>query len=186
MFAPNFHPAMRFVTSARKQIAKKTIFNILGPLVNPARATNQLIGVYSKQWAMPLAQVLLNLGSRHILVVHGLDGLDEITTCDKTYIAEATGGVLRDYEITPEDYGLKRATLGDLLGGSVVENVKIVQGILAGQKGAQRDIVLFNAAAAIYAADKTNTIAEGLELAKRSIDSGAALKKLQLLRDYSQ
>jgi anthranilate phosphoribosyltransferase len=177
---------MRFVLPARKQIGQKTIFNILGPLINPARATNQLIGVYSKEWAMPLAQVLRNLGSKHILVVYGADGLDEVTTCDKTYVVEVTQGLLKDYEISPEDFGLKRAAPGDLDGGSVLENMEIVREVLSGKSGPRRDIVLINAACAIYAADKAKTIAEGLTLARESIDSGQALKKLQLLKEYSQ
>ncbi len=186
LFAPNLHPAMRFVMPARKQIAQKTIFNILGPLINPARATNQLIGVYSKQWTKPLARVLHNLGSKHILVVHGADGLDEVTTADKTFIAEVAAGSLKEYEITPEDFGFKRAKIDDLLGGSIQENVMIAQEVLAGKKGSRRDIVLFNTGCAIYAADKAKTISEGIKLAEKSIDSGAALKKLGLLKEYSQ
>lgn len=186
LFAPNLHPAMRYVMPARKQIAQKTMFNILGPLINPARATNQLIGVYSKEWARPLAQVLHNLGSKHILVVHGSDGLDEVTTTDNTFVTEVVGGFVKEYEIKPEDFGLKRANPDELLGGLVIENVKIAQNVLAGEKGARRDIVLLNAGCAIYAADKADTIAEGIRLAQRSIDSGAALKKLQLLKEYSQ
>ena len=185
LFAPNLHLAMRQVMPARKQIAQKTIFNILGPLINPARATNQLIGVYSKEWVRPLAEVLNNLGSRHILVVHGADGLDEITTTDKTFITEVKGGLLKDYEIVPEDFGFKKASLNDLLGGSVDENVKIFQEVLEGKPGSRREIVLFNAGAAIYAANKADTIAEGIKLAQVSIDSGAALKKLKLLKEYS-
>jgi anthranilate phosphoribosyltransferase len=186
LFAPNLHLAMRYVAPARKQIAQKTIFNILGPLINPARATNQLIGVYSKAWVRPLAKVLHNLGSSHILVVHGADGLDEITTTDKTFITEVAGRVIKDYEIAPEDFGLKRASLNDLSGGSIDENVRITQGILAGKPGACRDIVLLNAGAAIYAANKTDTIARGIKLAQESIDSQAASKKLELLKEYSQ
>ena len=186
LFAPNLHLAMRHVMPARKQIAQKTIFNILGPLINPARATNQLIGVYSKQWVRPLAEVLHNLGSKHILVVHGADGLDEVTTTDKTFVTEVTGGVLKDYEIVPEDFGFKRASLNDLLGGSIDENVKIVQDLLTGEPGSRRDIVLFNAGCAIYVADKTDSIAKGIRLAEESIDSKAALKKLKLLKEYSQ
>lgn len=185
LFAPNLHPAMKNVMPARKQIAGKTMFNILGPLINPARATNQLIGVYSKEWTRPLAQVLYNLGSRHVLVVHGADGLDEVTTTEKTFVSEVNNGVLRDYEITPEEFGLPRAKAGDLVGGLIQENVKIFQDILGGKKGKARDIVLLNAGCAIYAADKTNTIAEGIKLAEESIDSKAALKKLELLREYS-
>ena len=185
LFAPNLHPAMKNVMPARKQIAGKTMFNILGPLINPARATNQLIGVYSKEWTRPLAQVLYNLGSRHVLVVHGADGLDEVTTTEKTFVSEVNNGVLRDYEITPEDFGLPRAKAGDLVGGLIQENVKIFQDILGGKKGKVRDIVLLNAGCAIYAADKTNTIAEGIKLAEESIDSKAALRKLELLKEYS-
>ncbi|MHB8154551.1 MAG: anthranilate phosphoribosyltransferase [Candidatus Omnitrophota bacterium] len=186
LFAPNLHLAMRQVMPARKQIAQKTIFNILGPLINPARATNQLIGVYSKVWVRPLAEVLHNLGSKHILVVHGADGLDEVTTADKTFVTEVTGGRIKDYEIVPEDFGFKRASLNDLLGGSIDENVKIAQDILAGKPGSRRDIVLFNAGCAIYAADKADTIANGIRLAEESIDSKAALEKLEKLKEYSQ
>jgi anthranilate phosphoribosyltransferase len=186
LFAPNLHLAMRYVMPARKQIAQKTIFNILGPLINPARATNQLIGVYSKNWVRPLAEVLHNLGSSHILVVHGADGLDEITTTDKTFVTEVSGRVIKDYEIVPEDFGFKRANPDDLLGGSINENVQIVQDILSGKPGSRRDIILLNAGCAIYAANKTDTVPNGIKLAKESIDSGAALNKLKLLKEYSQ
>ena len=186
LFAPNLHLAMRHVMPARKQIAQKTIFNILGPLINPARATNQLMGVYSKSWVRPLAEVLRNLGSSHILVVHGADGLDEITTTDKTFITEVTGSVIKDYEIIPEDFGFKRASLDDLSGGSIAENVKIFQDLLAGKPGAGRDVVLLNAGAAIYAANKADSIFKGIKLAEKSIDSGAASEKLKLLKEYSQ
>ncbi len=186
LFAPNLHPAMRFVMPARKQIAQKTMFNILGPLINPARATNQLIGVYSKEWTKPLAQVLHNLGTKHVLVVHGADGLDEVTTTDKTFVSEVKNGRLKDYQITPDDFGLKRAKFNDLLGGSIAENVKIVQRVLAGENGSKRDIVLLNTGCAIYAADKADTISEGIKLAEKSIDSGAAIRKLELLKEYSQ
>ncbi|MFH0918626.1 MAG: anthranilate phosphoribosyltransferase [Candidatus Omnitrophota bacterium] len=186
LFAPNLHLAMRYVAPARKQIAQKTIFNILGPLINPARSTNQLIGVYSKAWVRPLAEVLHNLGSSHILVVHGADGLDEVTTTDKTFVTEVSDRVIKDYEIVPEDFGFKRASLNDLLGGSIDDNLKIAQDILAGERSPGRDIVLLNAGCAIYAADKTDTIAKGIKLAQTSIDSGSAFKKLQLLKEYSQ
>ncbi len=186
LFAPSLHPAMKNVMPARKQIAGKTMFNILGPLINPARATNQLIGVYSKQWTRPLAQVLYNLGSKHVLVVHGADGLDEVTTTDKTFVSEVNNGILRDYEISPEDFGLSRAKISDLSGGSIQDNIKIVQDVLDGKKNWARDIVILNAGCAIYAADKTNTIAEGLKIAEKSIDSKAALRKLELLKEYSR
>jgi len=186
LFAPNLHPAMKNVMPARKQILGKTMFNILGPLINPARATNQLIGVYSKEWTRPLAQVLYNLGSKHVLVVHGADGLDEVTTTDKSFVSEVNNGVLRDYQVSPEEFGFSRAKAEDLSGGSIQENVKIFQDVLAGKKGRARDIVLLNAGFAIYAADKTDTIAEGIKLAEESIDSKAALNKLELLKEYSQ
>lgn len=186
LFAPNLHPAMKHVMPARKQIAGKTIFNILGPLINPARATNQLIGVYSREWTSPLAKVLRNLGSKHVLVVHGFDGLDEVTTTDKTFVSEATGQAIKDYEIAPEDFGMPRAKPDELAGGELADNVKIVRDILAGKKGAKRDIVLLNAGCAIYAADKAVTIAEGIKLAEASIDSGEASRKLELLKAYSR
>ena len=186
LFAPSLHPAMKNVMPARKQISGKTMFNILGPLINPARATNQLIGVYSKQWTRPLAQVLYNLGSKHVLVVHGADGLDEVTTTDKTFVSEVNNGILRDYEISPEDFGLSRAKISDLSGGSIQDNIKIVQDVLDGRKNRARDIVILNAGCAIYAADKTNTIAEGMKIAEKSIDSKAALRKLELLKEYSR
>ncbi|MDD5254961.1 MAG: anthranilate phosphoribosyltransferase [Candidatus Omnitrophica bacterium] len=186
LFAPNLHPAMKHVMPARKQMARRTMFNILGPLINPARATNQLIGVYSADWASPLAQVLHNLGTEHVLVVHGRDGLDEVTTCDTTFVAEVREGSLREYEIAPEDFGFKRAVLADLLAGSKEECVRIARGVLAGEKGFQRDIVLLNAGCAIYAANRAEDIREGIELAVTSIDSGKALEKLNLLKDYSQ
>ena len=186
LFAPNLHPAMKHVMPARKQISGKTIFNILGPMINPARATNQLIGVYSREWTRPLARVLHNLGSKHVLVVHGRDGLDEVTTTDTTFISEAQGQSVKDYEIAPEDFGIPRVKPDDLSGGDVADNVRIARDILAGKKGAKRDIVLLNAGSAIYAADKASTIAEGIKFAAESIDSGRALKKLELLKEYSK
>ncbi|HTY45350.1 MAG TPA: anthranilate phosphoribosyltransferase [Patescibacteria group bacterium] len=186
LFAPNLHPAMKHVMPARKQIARKTMFNILGPLINPARATNQLIGVYSREWTAPLAKVLHNLGTEHVLVVHGQDGLDEITTTGKTHIAEANAGSFSEYEIAPEDYGLARAHLEDLQCSVMSDNVRIVMDVLVGKEGPHRDIVALNAGCAIYAANKAGTIMEGIHMAIASIDSGAALEKLQLLKEYSR
>lgn len=186
LFAPNMHPAMKNVMPARKQIAGKTMFNILGPLINPARATNQLVGVYSKGWTRPLAQVLHNLGSRHVMVVHGSDGLDEVTTTGKTFVSEVKDGVLKEYELNPDEFGISRSSPGDLDGGSVGENVSIVRSVLDGEAGPARDIVLLNAGCAIYTADKCGSLAEGIKLAASSIDSGSALKKLELLKEYSR
>jgi anthranilate phosphoribosyltransferase len=185
LFAPNLHPAMKHVMPARKQMAKRSMFNILGPLINPARATNQLIGVFSPEWTSVLARVLNNLGSEHVLVVHGQDGLDEVTTTGKTKISEVNNGVFKEYEITPEEFGIKKARIDDLLGGQASENVFTVLEILKGRKGPTRDIVLLNAACAIYAANKAASIKEGLVLAQESIDSGSALEKLELLKQYS-
>ncbi len=186
LFAPNLHPLMRHVMPARKQIGTKTMFNILGPLINPARATNQLIGVYSAEWTRILAQVLHNLGSEHVLVVHGKDGLDEVTTTDKTIVSECFAGKFRDYEISPEDFGFKRAGLKDLMGGSISDNTRIAMDVLAGKKSFSRDIVLFNSGCAIYAANKAKAIGDGIEQAVTSIDSGRALEKLELLKEYSR
>ena len=185
LFAPNFHPAMKHVMPARRSINRKTIFNILGPLINPARATNQLIGVYSLKWTKTLAAVLYNLGTKHVLVVHGKDGLDEVTTADKTLISEAFSGGFKNYEISPEEFGFKRASKEDLLGADIKENVGIALSVLNGRKGPQRDIVLLNSGCAIYAADKAKSIEEGVKLAAHSIDSGSALKKLEILKEYS-
>jgi anthranilate phosphoribosyltransferase len=186
LFAPNLHPAMRHVMPARKQMKRKSMFNILGPLINPARATNQLIGVFSREWTGVLAHVLYNLGTLHVLVVHGNDGLDEVTTIDKTFVSEANHGVFRDYEITPEQFGFKRANPSDLVGGSLQDNKRIVVEVLKGKISPQRDIVLLNAGCAIYAADKATSIKKGIALARDSIDSGHALEKLELLKKLSQ
>jgi len=186
LFAPNLHPAMKYVMPARKEIGHKTMFNILGPLINPARVTNQLIGVYSAQWPPVLARVLYNLGTKHVLVVHGQDGLDEVTTTEKTIVSEVNHGKFSDYQIAPEDFGFKRGQINDLSGGSLADNVRIARDILNGKDGFKRDIVLLNSGCAIYTADKAKSIGEGIGLAKESIDSGAALKKLELLKEYSK
>jgi anthranilate phosphoribosyltransferase len=186
LFAPNLHPAMKYVMPARKQMARKTMFNLLGPLINPARATNQLIGVYAREWTSILARVLYNLGTIHVLVVHGNDGLDEITTTDKTFISEARQGKFSDYEVAPEEFGIPRARIEDLAGGTVDDNKRIVLDILTGKPGPCRDIVLLNAGFAIYAADKTGSIKEGIKLACESIDTGKAREKLELLKKFSQ
>ena len=186
LFAPNLHPAMKYAMPARIQIGKRTMFNILGPLTNPAGATHQLVGVYDANLTKDLAAVLGNLGTVHALVVHGGDGLDEITTTAKTIVCEEYKGKLNNYEIAPEDFGFKRANPQDLKGGSVSDNAKIIMDILKGKTGLKRDIVLLNAAAAIYVADKAKTIKEGIKLAAEAIDSGNALKKLELLKEYSQ
>jgi len=186
LFAPNMHPAMKYAMPARKQIGKRTIFNIMGPLCNPAGATHQLIGVFEPSLTETLAKVLGNMGINHVLVVHGKDGLDEITTTTQTIISEFRNGVLNSYEITPEDFGFKKARVEDLLGGNISDNVQIMLEVLNGKPGSKTDIVLLNAAAALYAADKVKSIKEGINLASEAIDSGRALKKLALLKEYSR
>lgn len=186
LFAQNLHPAMKYAMTARKQIGAKTMFNILGPLSNPAAATNQLIGVYDGRWTEPLARVLKNLGTTHALVVFGEDGLDEITTAASTRVTELRKGRIRNYKISPEDFGLKKARPQDLSGGDIASNADIMLDVLRGKAGPGRDIAVLNAAAAIYAADKVSSIAQGIELAEDSINSGRALEKLELLREYSK
>lgn len=185
LFAQNLHPAMKYAMPARKQIGRRTIFNILGPLSNPAGATHQLIGVYNKHWVGILSEVLQNLGSIHTLIVHGEDGLDEVTTTAKTLISESHKGTIKNYEIAPEDFGLKRTELRQLMGTDAKTNARMVLDVLGGEQGARRDIVLLNSAAAIYTADKASSIKEALAIAGSAIDSGAALKKLQLLKERS-
>ena len=165
LFAPNFHPAMKYAMPARKQMAAKTIFNILGPLTNPAGATHQLVGVYEPKWTEILARVLGNLGTEHALVVHGEDGLDEVSISTKTFISEAHKGKILNYQINPEDLGLEKAEPKDLAGGTAVDNARIIMEILKGKPGPKRDIVILNAAVALYTADKAKDIKEGITLA---------------------
>jgi anthranilate phosphoribosyltransferase len=185
LFAQALHPAMKFAGPARKQIGKKTIFNILGPLSNPAGAGHQLIGVYELRWVEVVAKVLKILGTVHALVVFGEDGLDEITTTAKTKVAEVQKGKIRNFEINPQDFGLKKSRIEDLSGGDASFNARILLDILKGEPGPKRDIVLLNAAAAIYAADKVKSIKDGIELARQAIDSKKALEKLGQLKEYS-
>jgi anthranilate phosphoribosyltransferase len=185
LFAQNLHPAMKYAMPARKQIGKRTMFNILGPLTNPAGATHQLVGVFDGMWTEILAGVLGNLGTLHALIIHGEDGLDEISTAAKTLISEERQGKITNYEISPEDFGFKRAKPKDLSGGTASLNAKILMDVLNGKAGHTLDIVLLNAGAAIYTADKTDSIKAGIELARESIDSKRALKKLTLLKEFS-
>ncbi len=186
LFAQNMHPAMKFAMPARKAIGKRTIFNILGPLSNPAAATHQLVGVYDKRWTKVVAQVLGNLGSVHALVVAGDDGLDEITTTTTTTAAEARKRKITRRRINPLTLGLSRVRLKDLAGGNAKDNAQILMDILDGKSGPKRDIVVLNAAAALYVADITSSIRTGISLAAKAIDSGKAAKKLELLKEYSR
>jgi anthranilate phosphoribosyltransferase len=185
LFAPLLHQAMKYAIGPRRELGFRTIFNILGPLTNPAGAQAQLLGVYSVGLTSVMASVLEKLGSRHALVVHGEDGLDEITTTARTKISEYKAGQLNTYYITPEKFGIPRAKLKDLMGEGPEENAKIALSILKGATGPKRDVVLLNAAATLLAADMADDIPHGLEMAKESIDSGAALNKLEQLIEFS-
>lgn len=186
LFAQQLHPAMKHAMEARKKIGAKTIFNLLGPLSNPAGARYQLVGVYERRWVEILAMVLGNLGAKHAVVVHGEDGLDELTTTASTFVAEFQNGQVRKYTLAPEDFGLTPAQPKDLAGLDAATNAKILLDVLSGKPGPARDIVVLNAAAAIYTADKAASIVEAFQLAKDSIDTKKALKKLELLREYSK
>ncbi len=181
LFAPLLHRAMKHAAGPRRELGIKTIFNVLGPLTNPAGADRQLLGVYDRGLIVLLAQVLGRLGSERALVVHGSDGLDEATLTGTTYVAELSGGEVREWTIDPEALGLSLCTQEDLKGGDADENAQILAEILGGRKGPQRDMVLLNAAAALLAAGLAADLAEGLVKAAESIDSGAAGEKLARL-----
>jgi len=184
LYAPNLHPAMKQVQAVRRELRMRTMFNLLGPLTNPARASGQLVGVYSLDLVEKLAEALSMLGLRRALVVHGLDGLDEISITCPTRVAEAREGSVRTYEIEPEEFGMKRAALEDIAGGDAVENAAIIRAVLGGEKSPRRDVVLLNAAAALVAAGRTDHIADAIPLAAKSIDSGAAAGKLEALARF--
>jgi len=178
LFAPVLHPAMKHAIGPRREIGIRTIFNVLGPISNPAGAQHGLIGVYSAALVPVVAEALAALGAQHMFIVHGLDGLDEITTTTGTLVAEIFRGHVRQYEVHPRDAGLPVAKTADLVGGDPVANAAIIRAILAGQPGPKRDIVLLNAAAAIVSGERAGDLKEGLAVAARSLDSGAARNKL--------
>ncbi len=179
MFAQNHHPCMKYVANVRHEIRNRTLFNILGPLINPANAQMQLIGVYDGRLTEPLAKVLRNLNITNGMVVHGIDGLDEATITDSTMISEIKDNKISSYTIKPEDFSLKRAQLKDIQGGDSFCNAKIITKIFnSSDLGPKRDIVLLNAGLAIYIAKKASSVKQGIELAKASIDNGFALKTL--------
>ena len=181
MFAPAHHPAMKNVGPTRVELGTRTIFNLLGPLSNPAGVKRQMIGTFSRQWVEPMAQVLKNLGSESIWVVHGSDGLDEITTAGPTSVAELKGGQIRTFEIAPEDVGVSRAKPEDLRGGDAEHNAKALLDVLKGKKGAFRDVAIFNAAAALVVAGRAKDLKDGAALAAKAIDSGEAEGRLDRL-----
>src|ERR1700756_3280231 len=181
MFAPAHHPAMKNVNPTRVELATRTIFNLLGPLSNPAGVTRQLVGVFSKQWVQPLAQVLNNLGSESVWVVHGSDGLDEITLTGPTFVAALEMGSIRTFEVTPDEAGLPRANGDALKGGDADANAVALQSVLDGKPSAYRDVALLNAAAALVVAGKAKTLKDGVALGTKSLDGGAAAAKLKQL-----
>ena len=186
LFAPKHHGAMKHTIKVRKDMGVRTLFNLLGPLSNPAAAPNQLIGVFAKEWVEPRAQVLKKLGSQHVLVVNAEDGLDEISIASATSIAELKDGIVSSYTITPEQFGFKRAPLNELAVNNAVDSLSIVKSVLDNQAGAARDIVQLNAGAAIYAANITDTLAAGIAKAAQVIASGAARAKFDALIAYSK
>ena len=186
LYAPLLHTAMKHVMAARREMGIRTVFNMLGPLTNPAGANAQIIGVYSDALTEPLARVLAELGTLRAFVVHGADGLDEISNTGPSHISEVHEGVVRSSTVRPEDFGLPRASIQDLRGGDRAENALIIRQVLAGEPGPRRDIVLMNAAAALVVGGKARDFKEGVALAAQSIDSGAAAARLAGLIALSQ
>jgi anthranilate phosphoribosyltransferase len=186
LFAPLYHGAMKHAAAARKEVGIRSIFNMLGPLTNPAAANCQLLGVYAPQLTEMFAEALRLLGTRHALVVHGHDGLDEISVCAPTRISELRDGIIRTYDIDPERFLGRRAAPAEVAGGDPARNAEITRGVLAGDKGACRDVVVLNAAAALVAAGKTDTIEAGMRVAAESIDSGSARRKLDELVNFTR
>lgn len=181
MFAPAHHPAMKNVGPTRVELATRTIFNLLGPLSNPAGVKRQMVGVFSRQWVQPLAQVLKNLGSESAWVVHGSDGLDEITLAGPTFVSALHNGEIRNFEVTPEEAGLSRCEAGALKGGDADANAIALQSVLDGRPSPYRDVALMNAAAALIVAGRAKDLREGVAIGTKSIDSGAANAKLKHL-----
>jgi anthranilate phosphoribosyltransferase len=186
LFAPAMHSAMKYVQPARRELRLRTVFNLLGPLTNPARASAQVVGVYSADLVEKLAEALSELGLRRALVVHGRDGLDEITISGPSKVAEVRNGQVHVYEVTPEDFGLQRASLDDIAGGDAQQNAAIIRAILDGERSCRRDVVLLNAAAALVAAGHADRISDAVPLAAYAIDSGHARQRLQLLVEFTQ
>jgi anthranilate phosphoribosyltransferase len=185
LFAPKHHGAMKYAIGPRKEMGVRTLFNLLGPLSNPAAAPNQLIGVFSSDWLQPLAQVLKKLGSQHVLIVNAEDGLDEISIASPSNIAELKEGQILSYQITPEQFGLQRGNLELLAVDSPKSSLTMMKSVLDNQSGTAKDIVALNAGAAIYAANLTKTLETGIEKAQQMIENGAALEKFDALIAYS-
>src|SRR5580693_5281563 len=186
LYAPDLHSSMKQVQKVRRELRLRTMFNLLGPLTNPAQATGQVVGVYSLDMVEKLAEALSMLGLHRALVVHGLDGLDEITITGPTRVAEARDGTVRSYEVDPEEFGMKRSTLADISGGDASDNAAIIREVLSGKKSPRRDVVLLNSAAALVAAGRANHLKDGIPAAEQSIDSGAAAARLDALVNFTK
>ncbi len=186
LFAPLHHPAMRYAASVRRELATRTVFNVLGPLTNPAGARAQVIGVYSSQLVRTIAEVLAKLGAHHAFVVHGSGGIDEFSPVGENLVAEVTNGEVRERTVRPEELGISRCPLDALAGGSPAENAAAIVRVFDGERGSHREAILFNAAAAISAAHGSSDLKEGLDLARQALDSGAARERLQALVTFSK
>jgi anthranilate phosphoribosyltransferase len=186
MFAPTHHPAMRHAAPVRRELATRTVFNVLGPLTNPAGARAQVIGVYAPGLVRTLAEVLGQLGARRAFVVHGAHGIDELSPAGPNLVCEVVDGSVHERMIDPEDLGIERCDPAELLGGSPAENATAIRAVFAGEPGGKRDAVLLNAAGAVAAAGHAEDLAEGLELARRALDSGAAATRLNELAEFSR
>ncbi|MDO8567299.1 MAG: anthranilate phosphoribosyltransferase [Dehalococcoidales bacterium] len=186
MFAPAFHPAMKYAAGPRREIGIRTVFNILGPLTNPARAESQVIGVPSRELGDKIAAALHLLGTKHSLVVHSLDGIDELSVTGKSLVWEVTNRALPPHEVSPADFGFAKASLDEIKGGSAEENARMLRAVLEGESGARRNVVVMNAAAAILAGNKALDLQKGARLAEAAIDNGQAKEKLKMLVEVSQ
>lgn len=186
LFAQRHHEAMQYAATVRRELGVRTIFNLLGPLTNPAGAQNQIVGVFGEEWVIPLAEALRALGSRHVLVVHAEDGLDEISIGAPTRVAELRGGVIDVYTLTPEDFGMIREPLSWLAVNSAEESLNLIRTVFSGKSGPARDVVLLNAGAALYAAGLSHDIQSGVVLAAVAVDSGAAGRKLNELVEFTR
>tara|TARA_B100000929_G_scaffold130433_1_gene103274 strand:- start:1209 stop:2234 length:1026 start_codon:yes stop_codon:yes gene_type:complete len=186
MFAPMHHSAMKHAIGPRRELGVRTLFNILGPLTNPAAAPNQVIGVFSRKWLNPLAETLKQLGSNHVLVVHSEDGMDEISISTKTFITELKNGEIKNYEISPDNFGIKKHNIAELSVYNINESLAMMKSVLDNNDNAAKAIVSINAGAAIYAAGISDSIKDGIDKALDVIESGAAKKKLEMLIQHSQ
>ena len=186
MFAPMHHSAMKHAIGPRRELGLRTLFNVLGPLTNPASAPNQVIGVFDKKWLIPLAETLNRLGSKHVLVVHSEDGMDEISISAKTFISELKNNEINNYEISPDDFGIKNFNISDLSVKNIDESLTMMKSVLDNNNDAAKAIVSLNAGAAIYASGISNSIKTGVEMAINIIESGAAKKKFEMLIQHTQ